>query len=163
MIAGGFIIMATSTLTPKTVTPEEHERYVRMIALLAESGVKLTNAEGEGVEIPESIRPMMQQLAQFAAANKAIFLSAVDKALTTQQAADILNVSVPYLITLLDAGRIPSTMVGSHRRVHYDDLMAFHAVWYAERKQILAELTREGEEMGGYDLPPRKFSLIPDA
>jgi hypothetical protein len=40
--------------------------------------------------------------------------------------------------------------------------MAFHAVWYAERKRILAELTREGEEMGGYDLPPRKFMLLTD-
>ncbi len=155
--------MATSTLAPKTVTPEEQERYVRMIALLAEPGVTLTNATGDGVEIPEGVRPMMRQLAQFAAANKATFLSAVDKALTTQQAADILNVSLPYLITLLDEGTIPYTIVGSHRRVQYDDLMAFHAVWYAERKQILAELTRQGEEMGGYDLPPHKFSLLPDA
>lgn len=141
--------MATSTLAPKTLSPEEHERYTRIIALLAKPGVTLTNAEGESVEIPESIRPTMRQLAQFAAANKAIFLSAVEKALTTQQAADILNVSRPYLIKLLDEGAIPYTMVGSHRRVQYDDVMAFHAVWYAERKQILAELTREGEEMGG--------------
>ena len=155
--------MATSTLASKTVTPEERERYARIIALLAEPGAKLTNAEGESVEIPEHIRPMIRHLAQFAAANKAIFLSAVDKALTTQQAADILNVSRPYLIKLLDEGAIPYTVVGSHRRIQYDDLMAFHAVWYAERKQILAELTRQGEEMGGYDLPPRKFSLLPDA
>lgn len=154
--------MATSTLAPKTISPEEHERYARIIALLAEPGVKLTNAEGESVEIPESIRPTMRQLAQFAAANKAIFLSAVEKALTTQQAADILNVLRPYLIKLLDEGALPYTMVGSHRRIQYDDLMAFHAVWYAERKQILAELTREGEEMVGYDLPPRKFTLLND-
>ncbi len=155
--------MATSTLVPKSVTPEEHNRYARIIALLGEPGVKLTNAEGETVEIPESIRPTIRQLAQFAAENKAIFLTAVDKALTTQQAADILNVSRPYLIKLLDEGAIPYTVVGSHRRIQYDDLMAFHAVWYAERKQILAELTRQGEEMGGYDLPPRKFTVLPDA
>ncbi len=53
--------MATSTLAPKTVTPEEHERYVRTMALLAEPGAKLTNAEGESVEIPEHIRPMIRQ------------------------------------------------------------------------------------------------------
>ncbi|MDQ2784826.1 MAG: hypothetical protein M3Y58_07480 [Chloroflexota bacterium] len=54
-------------------------------------------------------------------------------------------------------------MVGAHRRIQYDDLMAFHTVWYAERKQIVDEMTREAEEMGGYDLPPRKFTLLPDA
>ncbi len=155
--------MATSTLVSKTATPEEHERYLRMIALLAEPGVQLTNAEGEAVEIPDSLRPAMRQLAELAAKNKVIVLSAMDKALTTQQAADVLNVSRPYLIKLLDEGTIPYSMVGSHRRIQYDDLMAFHAVWYAERKQILAELTRQGEEMGGYDLPPRKFTLLPDA
>ncbi len=154
--------MATSTLAPKTVTPEEHERYARIIALLAEPSVQLTNAAGEAVEIPDSLRPAIRQLAELAAKNKIIVLSAMDRALTTQQAADILNVSRPYLIKLLDEGAIPYTMVGSHRRVPYDDLMASHAVWYAERKRILDEMTREGEEMGGYDLPPRKFTLLPN-
>jgi len=154
--------MATSTLAQKAVTPEEHERYARIVALLAESGVRLANAEGETVEIPESLRPTMRQLAELLAANKVIVLSAMDKALTTQQAADILNVSRPYLIKLLDEGAIPHTMVGTHRRIQYDDLMTFHATWYAERKAILDELTREAEEMGGYDLPPRKFTLLTD-
>jgi excisionase family DNA binding protein len=155
-------MMATTTLAPKTVTPEEHERYAQIMALLAEPGVKLTDAKGATVEIPESLRPTIRRLAELLAANKVIVLSAMERALTTQQAADILNVSRPYLIKLLDEGAIPYTMVGTHRRIQYDDLMAFHAVWYAERKAILDELTREAEEMGGYDLPPRKFTLLTD-
>ncbi|MDQ6907111.1 MAG: excisionase family DNA-binding protein [Chloroflexota bacterium] len=155
--------METSTLASKTVTPEERERYARIIALLAEPGAKLTNAEGESVEIPEHIRPMIRHLAQFAAANKAIFLSAVDKALTTQQAADILNVPHSHLTTLLDEGTIPYTMVGTYRRIHYDDLMVYYPVWKAEQKRLLDEMTKLGEEMGGYDLPPQKFEFDPNA
>jgi hypothetical protein len=40
--------------------------------------------------------------------------------------------------------------------------MTFRTTWYAERKRILDEMTREAEEMGGYDLPPRKFTLLTD-
>jgi len=163
MIAGGFKTMAISTLAPKTITPEEHERYVRMIALLAEPGVKLTNAEGEGVEIPESLRPMMQQLAELLAADKVIFLDGISKLLTIHQAADILNLPYEHVIALLDNGTIPHTMVDKRRRIQYDAVMAYYPVWKAEQKRLLRELTQLGEEMGGYDLPPRKFEFDPDA
>lgn len=155
--------MATSTLAPKSVTPEERDRYAQIIALLAEPGVKLTNAEDEAVEIPESIRPMMQRLAEMLAADKVIFLNGISKLLTIHQAADILNVPYAHVITLLDDGTIPYTIVHKQRRIQYDDLMVYYPVWKAEQKRLLKELTQLGEEMGGYDLPPRKFEFDPNA
>lgn len=155
MIAGEVTTMALSTLAPETVTPEEHARYVRVIALLAEPGVKRTNAEGETVVIAEILRPMMQRLADLLAADKVTFLNGISKSLTIHQAADILNIPYAHVIALLDNGTISSTMVYNQRRIRNDAVMADYPVWKAEQKRLLKELTPLNEEMRFYDLPPR--------
>jgi excisionase family DNA binding protein len=71
--------------------------------------------------------------------------------LTTQQAADVLNVSRPFLVKLLDQGKIPCRKVGSHRRVLFADIMAYKKQNNHQRLQALEELSALDQELGlGY-------------
>jgi excisionase family DNA binding protein len=71
--------------------------------------------------------------------------------LSSQQAADLLNVTRPYLIGLLEEGKIPSRLEGNHRRIRRDDLLAYKGQDDAKRLEALGELVAQAQELGmGY-------------
>jgi excisionase family DNA binding protein len=81
---------------------------------------------------------------------RAVALVAVDKELSTQQAAEYLNVSRPFLVKLLEQGDIPFTHVGRYRRVRVDDLQRYRERRNHRRAEILDDLTRLGQQTGAY-------------
>lgn len=112
---------------------------------------KLVGPDGEAIAVPESVFYVLERVAEVLARGDAITVVPVGKEMTTQQAADLLNVSRQYLVRLLESKRIPFTTTGKHRRLRVEDVLAFNQKRDRERRQGLAELTRLTEEFGGYE------------
>ena len=112
---------------------------------------KLVGVNGEKINIPEPIYQVLLQVVHAMASGKAISIISQQQELTTQQAAEFLNVSRPYLIKLLEQGEIPHIKVGSHRRVRFDDLMNYKQQRDVKRDQLLTELTQMSQEAGFYE------------
>jgi excisionase family DNA binding protein len=105
----------------------------------------------EVVVIPMAAFRLLTDILTQMACGNAVTLMPINAELTTQQAADILNVSRPFLIGLIDTNKIPHRKVGTHRRIRFDDLMAYKQDIDQKRLQTLEELAAEAQELGmGY-------------
>lgn len=100
------------------------------------------------VVVPRAAFEIFVRILGEMANGNAVTIVPVHAELTTQQAAELLNVSRPYMVKLLEEGRIPFRMVGTRRRVRFEDLVHFRQQDDADREKVLDELTAEAQRLG---------------
>jgi excisionase family DNA binding protein len=133
---------------PVRAEASDHELLDGIETLLRQRRPKLVGANGEQIELPEPIFRLLCQIVPHLKKGHALSLVPVHQELSTQQAADLLNVSRPFLIGLLERGELPYVKTGKHRRIRFGDLMAFKRRRDATRRQALGRLTEMSQEMG---------------
>lgn len=147
-------------MTPIAAPPEQKAQMVELSRALEGMAnrpkrraprCQLVGPNGETIALPESAFYVLERVAEVLARGDAITVVPVGREVTTQQAADLLNVSRQYLVRLLDEGRIQFRKVGKHRRLRIEDVLAYKATRDKDRRAGLRELSRMTEELGGYD------------
>ena len=151
--------MATAALTSNPPTRAEAElarASGQRLAPLARLGRPLTMlvrdaGQEETIELPAGAAKLLVEILEDMASGRAVTIVPQNAELTTQQAADFLNVSRPFLIQLLEEKKIPFRMVGTHRRVLFEDVLRYKEGIDVDRRKVLDELAAEAQELGmGY-------------
>ena len=103
------------------------------------------------IPMPGPLVLVLRQILGFMSQGKGIAVTPILRELTTQGAAELLGVSRPFLIELLNKQEIPFHLVGTHRRIYLQDLLRYRDHRDRQRKEILNRMAREAVEEGDYD------------
>lgn len=114
-------------------------------------GTRIVSPDGRSADIPTPVLMALRQVVPILVHGDAVTIMAADKELTTQEAADFLNVSRPFLVKLLDSNEIPHTMVGTHRRVRIRDISAYKRQRGQSRRELFSEMLAVAQEHGAYN------------
>lgn len=138
-------------LTRRLPTREEIDNAAEAATALAQAKeddgkLVIASSDGRELHIAPAISELLVDLLGHVARGDMVTLVPMGAMLTSQQAADILNVSRPFLSSLLKKREIPFIPIGSHRRIMHSDLMAYKARRDATRNAALEEIARLGQE-----------------
>jgi excisionase family DNA binding protein len=120
----------------------------RRIALVEEHA---DGSDSARLEVPPATLRLLSQILALTARQQTFVLYPESSELTTKQAAEVLGVSRPFLIRVLETGDIPYRKIGRHRRVRMKDVLSYKQTTQIKRKAAMDELVKVSEEMGGYD------------
>lgn len=154
----------TTTELNRTMLPDEKEIAAavesrRQLAAFLSTKLETQRIEilddeqrSHTVQLPASALRLLDEILSELAMGNAVQVVPIHAELTTQEGADLLNVSRPHLVKLLDESVIPHTKVGRHRRVKFADLMDYKQRRTAESRQAMDELAAQAQELGmGYE------------
>jgi excisionase family DNA binding protein len=148
--------MSTQIPDKPTNLPSEEETALalqasRAFAAKQPTELKVRLDDGQKLTLPKSATRLIAHLLTEMAQGNAVTIIPINANLTTQEAADYLNVSRPYLVSLLEKGKIPYDKVGTHRRIRFQDLVAFKTSSEKRRREVMEELASQSQEEGmGY-------------
>lgn len=145
--------MSTYTLE-RTVLPPT-ESLDALMAILsrtdAEPTTTLSGPNGERLVLPPEVFEVLRDVVEAMANGQAVTIAPVHQRLTTQEAADLLGVSRPTLVKLLESGEIPFEQPGRHRRVRLADVLAYRERASADRRAALDRMVKIADEADMYE------------
>lgn len=112
---------------------------------------RFTLPDGHTVRFPKAAVDGLIEVLEAVAEGETATVTRTPRELTTQQAADLLNVSRPTVVRLIEDGELPARKVGSHRRIPLAAVRTYREQMIADRRQVLDDMVREAEELGLYD------------
>ncbi|MGH3272889.1 MAG: helix-turn-helix domain-containing protein [Streptosporangiaceae bacterium] len=146
-----------TVLADRTVLPPEHpEGLTGVLALLEPQPgghATLTSPDGTRLELPGEIFEVLRDVVAALARGLAITVAPHQTVLSTSEAASLLGVSRPTLVRLLEAGEIPFSQPGRHRRVRLADVLAYQQRASRGRAVVLDQMVADSEDAGLYGLP----------
>lgn len=155
------VITQRKDIGSHTYLPTEGAETARVIDFLAHLRAagrttpatvpKLVSSDGQTVEIPELMFAALAQVAEAMRAGLAVTVAPHHLTLSTQEAADLLQVSRTTLVRLLETGVIPFDKPNRHRKVRLDDLLRYRDTQRHRAEQALADMVADSERLGLYN------------
>ena len=103
---------------------------------------------GDQFPLPEEVAHLLRDALALLAQNNAVALASVDLELTTNQAADIINVSRTFIIGLIDKGELPYRLVGTHRRIRLEDALAYRDRMRVDADAAIGRIAQIDKDLG---------------
>lgn len=144
-----------------TVFPPEDRAPLSRVATFVEAHreqAALVGPDGALVDLPSEVYRVLIDVVEAMHAGRAITVAPQSTWLTTMEAANLLGISRPTLVKLLETGAIAFEQPGRHRRVRLADVLAYRDRRRDERRQILGELTADAVDAGMYDTPAADYA-----
>jgi excisionase family DNA binding protein len=132
------------------------EKVRRAIADAAGSASLSVQVKGAGrrattFDLPPALTRLLLNILKEMAAGHAVSLVTLEAEITTQQAAELLNVSRPYVIGMIDKGTLPARLVGNQRRLPLREVLVYKAKTRAKRRKTLDRLVAHDQKLGLFD------------
>ena len=138
-------------LVPDETDSELAATASRELARASKASLQVRLEDGTELELPKSVTPLLVKILTEMAQGNAVTMIPLHAELTSQEAANLLNISRPHLNKLIEQGDLAHHKVGTHRRVKFVDLEAFRASREVARNKSLEELARQAQDEGmGY-------------
>jgi excisionase family DNA binding protein len=143
--------MSIATQEPITIRDTEQPAVEKLEHLLERGIPSLVTSTGEKVKLPTTIYEVLKRVVELMADGKAVTVIPDNQVVTTQRAADILGMSRPFFIKLLETGAMAHHRIGNQRRVYLRDVLQYAHKREQERQAALNRLSRHAVETGLYE------------
>lgn len=150
------LVLNKTTLEERQLASISKDTFSKASSKLSSRDKKETfikvEKSGEFIQVPSKLIGLISDIITSMSEGKSVALIDSDSELTTQQAADIIRVSRPHLIKLLETGEIPHRKVGTHRRIVLSDLLNYQESQKKKREMHLGELVQQAQDLNlGYE------------